>query len=80
MISDKRKLREQERDNNRMASSKMMQNGRERGQCYFDHLKCSGVSLQRKSDVLGVAYFVQREGSMPILCRGRRGEFTGGKK
>lgn len=59
---------------------KKMQNGRERGQCYFDHLKCSGVSLQRKSDVLGVAYFVQREGSMPILCRGRRGEFTGGKK
>ena len=51
---------------------KKMQKGRERGPCYFDHLKCSGVSFQRKSDVPGVAYFVQREGSMQILCRGRR--------
>ena len=68
-------------DNNCMASSKKMQNGRGRGPCYFDHLKCKGVSFdQRKSDVLGMAYFVKREGSMPILCRGRRGEFTGEKK
>ena len=72
MISDKRKLREQERDNNRMASSK--NDAKWKGE------KTMLVSLQRKSDVLGVAYFVQREGSMPILCRGRRGEFTGGKK
>ena len=57
-----------------------MQNGREKGPCYFDHLKCKGVSFQRKSDVPGVAYFVQRDGSMPILCRGRRGEFTVEKK
>ena len=67
-------------DNNHMASSKKMQKGRERGPCYFDHLKCSGVSFQRKSDVPRVAYFVQREGSMQILCRGRRGEYTGEKK
>lgn len=48
-------------DNNCTASSKKMQNGREKGPCYFDHLKCKGVSFQRISDVPGVAYFVQRE-------------------
>lgn len=46
----------------------------------FWSLKMQWVSFQRKSDVPGVAYFVQRDGSMPILCRGRRGEFTGEKK
>lgn len=46
----------------------------------FWSLKMQWVSFQRKSDVPGVAYIVQREGTMPTLCRGRRGEFTGEKK
>lgn len=53
-----------------MVSSKTMQNGRERRPCYFDHLKCGGVSFQRKSDVLGVAHFVQREGSSQFCAEG----------
>lgn len=60
MISDKRKLPGQEMDNNRMASSKKMQNGREKGPCYFDHLKCSG--FHSKENLMSREWL--------ILCKG----------
>lgn len=57
MISDKRKLRDQERD---IKTVWPPQNGRERGWCYLDHLKCSG--FHSKENLMSREWL--------ILCKG----------